>query len=370
MALLALLLPCTPVAAEQSWTAPGVEIFGYGEESGTGAYLGVDISDVTPERISALKLKEEQGVEVTMVDQDSPAGKAGLKEHDVILSLNGTAVESGAQLRRMIHETPPGRMVTLNVSRDGQQVTIKAQLADRKTLNANKKWPAMPAMPAMPVMPAMPAMPEFEFPGVVVVHSSRSGAMVENLTPQLSEFFGVKSGGGVLVRSVEKGSRAEKAGLRAGDVIVRVNSEKVSDVGDFSHALRNHKGETASISIVRDKREQTLTLTVPERKQSQLEEEESILAPEFDAQIELKLADVETKLANITPKVERAMEKARVSLDKAQQDICKKAQELKKKQLNSEKIQKKVEKAMRDAERNIELRYEFATEDDDYDNMI
>lgn len=364
-----LLLPCTPVAAEQSWTAPGVEVFGYGEDVGTGAYLGVDISDVTPDRIGALKLKEEQGVEVTMVDQDSPAGKAGLKEHDVILSLNGTAVESGAQLRRMIHETPPGRMVTLNVSRDGQQVTIKAQLADRrKTLDA-KKWPAMPAVPAVPAMPAIPAMPEFEFPGVVVVHSSRSGAMVENLTPQLSEFFGVKGGGGVLVRSVEKGSRAEKAGLRAGDVIVRVNSEKVSDVGDFSHALRNHKGETASISVVRDKREQTLTLTVPERKQSQLEDEETILAPEFDAQIEMKLADVETKLANITPEVEAAMEKAQISIGKAQHDMCKKAQELKMRQLNSEKIQKKVEKAIRDAKHNLELRYEYVTDDDD-NNMI
>jgi C-terminal processing protease CtpA/Prc len=225
-------------------------------------------------------------------------------------------------------------------------------------------------MPAMPAMPAIPAMPEFEFPGMVVVHSSRSGAMVENLTPQLSEFFGVKSGGGVLVRSVEKGSRAEKAGLKAGDVIVRVNSEKVADVGDFSHALRNHKGETATIGIVRDKKEQTLTLTVPERKQSQLEEEESILAPEFDAQIELRLTDAETKIANITPQVERAMEKARVALEKGQHDLCKKVQELTKEQLDGKKLQKQMEKAMKDAERNLELRYEYVNIDDDEDNMI
>ena len=59
-------------------------------------YLGVDISDVTTERLSALKLKEEKGVEVTMVDQDAPAGKAGIKEHDVILTMNGTAIEWGA----------------------------------------------------------------------------------------------------------------------------------------------------------------------------------------------------------------------------------------------------------------------------------
>ena len=78
------------------------------DDSGTSSYLGVDITDVTTERLSALKLKEEKGVEVTMVDQDAPAGKAGIKEHDVILTMNGTTIESGAQLRRMIHETAAG----------------------------------------------------------------------------------------------------------------------------------------------------------------------------------------------------------------------------------------------------------------------
>src|SRR3984957_7587001 len=101
------------------------------EESGTSSYLGVDISDVTTERLSALKLKEEKGVEVTMVDQDAPAGKAGIKEHDVILSMNGTAIESEVQLKRMIRETPPGRVVTFGISRDGQPVTVKVQLADK-----------------------------------------------------------------------------------------------------------------------------------------------------------------------------------------------------------------------------------------------
>jgi len=70
-----------------------------------------------------------------MVDQDAPAGKAGIKEHDVILTLNGTAIESKTQLHRMIHETPAGRLVTLELSRDGQPLTIKVQLANR-----SKEW--------------------------------------------------------------------------------------------------------------------------------------------------------------------------------------------------------------------------------------
>src|ERR1700730_15635292 len=121
--------------AAQSWSVdPPAQPWGLSsEDSGTGAYLGVDITDVTTERLSALKLKEEKGVEVTMVDQDAPAGKAGIKEHDVILSMNGTAIESGAQLRRMIHEMPAGRVVSFGLSRDGQPVTIKGQLADESS---------------------------------------------------------------------------------------------------------------------------------------------------------------------------------------------------------------------------------------------
>src|SRR6202007_2773820 len=194
-----------------------------GDEENSGAYMGVDIADITPERLSALKLKDERGVEVTMVDQDAPAGKAGVKEHDVILTMNGTTVESGAQLRRMIRETPAGRVVTLGISRDGQPVTIKVQLADRHKSNA---WMSH-GKDFKFEMPPMPQFQDMDVPvSVVVVHSSmRSGLMVENITPQLGEFFGVKNGKGVLVRAVEKGSRAEKSGFRAGDVIVRVNDQ-------------------------------------------------------------------------------------------------------------------------------------------------
>src|SRR5450755_5138502 len=136
------------------------------EEGGGGSsYLGVDIADVSPDRLGELKLKEEHGAEVTMVDQDAPAGKAGLHEHDVIVSLNGTAVESAAQLRRMIKETPSGRVVTLGISRDGQAMTIKVQLADRRKSMA---W-----QPNLPKMPEMPTMPDFDIPvSVVIVHSS------------------------------------------------------------------------------------------------------------------------------------------------------------------------------------------------------
>src|SRR5438045_3796356 len=156
-----------------------------------------------------------------MVDQDAPAGKAGLKEHDVILDFNGNRVEGQEQLVRMLHETPPGRQVTLGIVRDGQPMQVQVTLGDRRKINKVYKFSTTP----MPAMPAMPMVPDFDIPAVDVVvrsYSRSTGMMVDNLTPQLGEFFGVKSGQGVLVRSVEKGSASEAAGLKAGDVIVKV----------------------------------------------------------------------------------------------------------------------------------------------------
>jgi len=326
MLMSAVLVPALALGAYagQSYEPYG-EPFGYGsEEAGTGAYLGVDINDVTRERLSELKLKEEQGVEVTMVDQDAPAGKAGVKEHDVILSINGAPVESGAQLRRVIRETPPGRTVTLNISRDGQPMTLKVALADRrKTMAWGPKTKEYKF-----TMPTIPPVPDIDVPvSVVVVHSSmRSGLMVENITPQLGEFFGVKNGSGVLVRSVEKGSRAEKAGIRAGDVVVRVNNENVNDTSDFTRALRSRSGTSLTLGIMRDKREQTLTLTLPDRKESGALIEDSmdqvIEVPDFDEDALAGVADINTKMARIQPQIQFAIEESGRAVEDLKTDPC------------------------------------------------
>src|ERR1700733_15159063 len=200
IALFPLLLNVSQAA--QGWAPEASQPFGIPSEgSGTSSYLGVDIIDITSDRLGALKLKEEKGVEVTMVDQDAPAGKAGLKEHDVILDLNGTAIESKTQLQRMIHETPPGRVIALGLSRDGQPVTIKVQLADRSKEFAHMgskdwNWDSKNFHVEIPPMPNLPVF-EVQNMGVVNVHSPmRTGLMVENLTPQLGEFFGAKNGSG------------------------------------------------------------------------------------------------------------------------------------------------------------------------------
>jgi len=313
-----LLAAVTYAADSFSWNSGSG--YGYGDSGdefwGGGSYLGVDTRDVTPDRLSALNLKEEHGVEVTMVDQDAPAGKAGIKEHDVIMSVNGSQVESVEQLRRMIHEIPPGRVVTLGVSRNGQPLTMKIQLADRK--QAMNFGPGAKEFKfAMPAIPPVPPIPDMDIPvSIVVVHSSvRSGLMVENLTQQLGDFFGAKDGQGVLVRSVEKGSRAEKAGFRAGDVIVRVNGESVGDTGDFTHALRSGKdNNAASVSIIRDRKEQTLTLTLPERRQSgSVYDEESFDVPEINAETRNELSKLQCEMAKLKPEMEQVLQRRQMA---------------------------------------------------------
>jgi serine protease Do len=229
------------------------------------SYLGVDIRDVTTDRVAALKLKEERGVEITMVDQDAPAGKAGLKEHDVILDFNGTAVESEEQIRRLIREVPPGRTVTVSISRDGSPMKISVQLVDHSAMVAQ-------ARPRSIIIPATPHVYDFprngmDIPGVQIqIYSAALGVQTENLTRQLGEFFGVKNGEGVLIRSVEKGSAAEKAGLKAGDVIVKADNEKLTDRSDLSHILRNHRsGGKVTLVVMRDKHEQTFVVTLADR---------------------------------------------------------------------------------------------------------
>jgi len=350
IAILPLLLTFSHAA--QKWAGPDSPAQSWvfaSEDTGTSSYLGVDISDITTERLSALKLKEEKGVEVTMVDQDAPAGKAGIKEHDVILTMNGTSIESGAQLRRMIHEMPPGRVVSFGLSRDGAPLTVKVQLADKHSefaMHGPHPGDIHVNIPDIHIPDI--EMPNFEW--VVTTRSERSGLMVENITPQLGEFFGVKNGNGVLVRSVEKGSRAEKAGLRAGDVIVKVNDQAVHDTSDFTHAVRSRNGGSVSIGVMREKKEQNINLTLPERKESGdlLEEEESLDGPVIDAEAADELSELGEEVAKLQPEMELAVDDAQTSVRELRKNLCnqqmKVRQDVEKRKEQSRQDQSKVQR--------------------------
>jgi serine protease Do len=326
--------------------------------AGSGSYLGVDVRDVTADRAKELKLKNDQGVEITMVDQDSPAGKAGLKEHDVVVSFNGQNVQSAEQLRRLIRETKPGQSVALGIMRDGQSTSLNATLGDRaKIFGGTTPKIYTPETPRMAIR-----IPDIEIPSIVMTTSSRrNGVTVENLTTQLGDYFGVKNGEGVLVRSVEKGSKAEAAGLKAGDVIVRVDNDRVSDTREWSRILRRHDAGAVKLGIMRDRREQTLSMMLPEPPK--MEDSESwFVGPDveqirmqmehFGPQFAKEQAELQGRIARELSSHQREMQQA---MREAQREIERSMRDMQTERDHELRdAQREKERALRDAQREKE----------------
>jgi predicted metalloprotease with PDZ domain len=274
-----------------------------------GAYLGVDIRTVTPDRAGILKLVEVRGAEITMVDQDGPAAKSGLKEHDVILSFSNRKFDNADQLRSLIHDTPPGQAVTLGISRNGQSMYVGVRLANRRQM--------LTPPPRMQV-------PGMELPQLIMAPLwSRNGLMVEDLTPQLSEFFGVPNGEGVLVRSVEAGSPAAAAGFKAGDVIVKVNGQPVSCGADWHHALQALSAGAVTFNIIRERRPRVLSMKLPSPRGAlrtdflglnaelrNLGDELDRLEPQWERSFELAQVQAAHDLARIRTFAQRELEQA------------------------------------------------------------
>jgi membrane-associated protease RseP (regulator of RpoE activity) len=145
--------------------------------------------------------------------------------------------------------------------------------------------------------------------------------MVENLTPQLGDFFGVKNGQGILVRSVEKGSRAERAGFHAGDVIVRVNGQTIGDSGDFSHVLNARKDNAATVTVLRDKKEVTITLTLPEHGPSGVIFNESSNLPISDSRTQKAIVKAQSEIAHLQPEIQCEMAKHAAEFRHLQADV-------------------------------------------------
>ncbi len=233
-------------------------------------YLGVGMAtSITEARAAELKLKDSRGVLVTNVGADTPAAKAGLKESDVIIEFQGQPVENAEQLQRLVRDTPPGHKVTLKIIRDGAPQTLSATLSARPIIappNSGEfhfQIPPVPPVPAFPWNDNSSESGRWNFPAPAISFGPRftSGIDAESLTGQLADYFGVKKG--VLVRSVIPGSPAEKAGMRAGDVLVRVGSTPIKTVQEFTFRIVSRDASTPiTLTVVRNHKELALTLNL------------------------------------------------------------------------------------------------------------
>jgi serine protease Do len=241
---------------------------------GSQGYLGAGFKEIDPDSVSALHLKDNHAAEVTLVDHDAPAAKSGLKIHDVILQLDGQPFDNLDQLRRRLREMPAGRTISLLVDRDGNLMTITAQLCDRAVLG-QQAWLQHWTVPQPAALQQGIAAKTFMQPakpsrtGFLDILPSKSiyvGAAVNPVRAQLADYFGVLSGTGLLVESVDYQSPAGRAGLKAGDVVVKVESQPMKSRNDWMKAIRSHRGQPVQVTVMRNKQEQILTLTAGKSK--------------------------------------------------------------------------------------------------------
>jgi serine protease Do len=186
--------------------------------------IGVQVQELTAELASSFGLNEVRGALVGIVEENSPAEKAGIRPGDVILSFDGKPVLTSADLARMVASSRPGTTVVLQLWRKGavSSVNVKiAQVAEQSV--------------------AMKTADEDE------PQSAPVGLQVSELTAQQQEGMGIK--GGVLVRDAE--GAAARAGIEAGDVIVALNNTPVRSANDLEQQLAQNKGNTVALLIKR-----------------------------------------------------------------------------------------------------------------------
>jgi serine protease Do len=215
---------------------------------GPGSTIGVEISELDTASVE----RGDNGVVIKSVRQGTPASRAGLQAGDIVLEFDGERVRSVRQFRRLVEETPPGRQVEALVLRD----------KSRRTVTVTPEGSSTRVQPAEPFSfeRRLPGLVPGLVPGIPV--QGRLGATVMSLEPQLASYFGTD--GGALITSVTDGSPAATAGLKAGDVIVRVGNRSVDAPADVADAIRAAApGKPLEIEVRRDRKDVRIMVTIP-----------------------------------------------------------------------------------------------------------
>jgi serine protease Do len=248
-----------------------------------GGYLGVYAENVNRQNMGRYHLSSPRGVGITQVIQGSPAEKAGLRKDDVILRLDGENITSVRKLNRLVAEIAPDQSVKVTVSRGGSEQELTATIGKRDNTSTVHgllqgeprvwKWEADPN--------AFKGFKDFKFESPLIEkfgfdfdkegdltfllsNSRRIGVSTMSLNKQLSDYFGIADGKGVLVTSVTEDGPAAKAGVKAGDVITAVDGEAVDSPGDVSRVINRKKEGNVTLTVIRNKSQQTFSVTPTE----------------------------------------------------------------------------------------------------------
>jgi C-terminal processing protease CtpA/Prc len=211
-----------------------------------GGWLGVYTQTVDEDLKEAFKLESGEGVVVTMVIPESPADEADIKQGDIIIAFDGVKLTDADQLAESVGKHAPGDEVEIKFLHKGKEKTATVIIGSRDDLKADN------------IIIGKTSKPNIITKKFVQSKSSLStsylGVNLESLNSQLGEYFGVKDGEGALITMVTEDSPAQKAGLKAGDVIIEIDGKPVEEPSDVQKAIRGkQKGEKVSLTLMREK---------------------------------------------------------------------------------------------------------------------
>ncbi len=177
------------------------------------SYMGIGITDVTPENAKFFHLSNASGALVSQVESDAPAARAGVKVGDVITAVDAKPVDSAGQLQVLVGERTPGTKIELTVWRDGKSLTLPVTLE-----SLDKQSGTSTASNGE--------------------HKGRWGIGISDLTPDVKQQLQVPNTvKGAVVGTVEPGSPADDAGLSQGDIILQVDRKDTPTAADVKDAL-------------------------------------------------------------------------------------------------------------------------------------
>ena len=203
------------------------------------AWLGVMIQSISQDLKNSLNLKDTKGALVADVTEDGPAEKAGFKRGDVIVAFDGKDINESNDLPLIVSATPVGKKVSVDILRDGKEMTLQAKLGElpeeEETAIAGGETPSGPSL----------------------------GMSVQELTPELARRYGISDKEGLIIVQVDGNSAAYEAGLRSGDIIIEVDREQMKDVKQFNRKIERYKaGDTILFLVKREGSTLYLTLKV------------------------------------------------------------------------------------------------------------
>jgi C-terminal processing protease CtpA/Prc len=227
-------------------------------------WLGVSLQDLTTSLREAMDISSETGVLVTEVVEDSPADKAGFKDGDIILKFQDSAITSPKALTKLVQGTAPETKARVVILRKGKEKTLDVHIGELEDCRKKCVIKMFGEDDDLLLFDDLALdMAVGGAPGLCMKWLGADlwlGVHPVDLSDQLAAHFGIKDGSGVLINEVVEDSPAEKAGLKAGDVILELGQERIEDTSELHHAIAEHdEGAEVVVTVLRGGKEKKIT---------------------------------------------------------------------------------------------------------------